>query len=124
MTGPGNAKIFQLIFIWRGQLTVFVRDVYTRQRVCLHVLTMEALLIILPKHLLIEARQCRESEKELEDAAHNGKNHRNKSLMGPLKAWGPGEVSPVPLSVGLARQDHFGCDTIAQKKQVCNFGLS
>ena len=85
---------------------------------------MKALLIILPKHLLIEARQCQESEKEREDAAHNGKNHRNKSLMRPLKAWGPGEVSPVPLSVGLARQDHFGCDTTAQKKQVCNFGLS
>ena len=86
---PGNAKNFQLLFILRGHLTVFVRDVYTRQRVCIHVLTMKALLIILPKHLLIEARQCWESEKEREDAAHKGKNHQNKSLMGPLKAWGP-----------------------------------
>ena len=31
-------------------------------------------------------------KKQCEDVAHNGKNHENKSLMGP------GEVSPVPPS--------------------------
>ena len=63
----------------------------------LSTLTVKALLIILPKHLLIESRQCRESEKQREDAAHKGKNHENKSLMGPSKLGGPGEVPPVPL---------------------------
>ena len=56
---------------------------------------MKALLIILPKHLLIEATQCRESEKEREDAAHKGKNHGNKSLMGSLNTQGSIPCSPL-----------------------------
>ena len=68
---------------------------------------MKSLLIILPKHLLIESRQCWESEKQREDAAHKGKNHENKSLVGPLKSLGaPGKYPLFP-----SRQDHFDCDT-------------
>ena len=56
---------------------------------------MKALLIILPKHLLIESRQCWESEKQREDATHKVKNHENKSLMGPLKSLGGGGALKV-----------------------------
>ena len=75
---------------------------------------MKSLLIILPKHLLIESRQCRESEKQCEDAAHKGKNHENKSLMGPLESLGGGLKSLGALGkypLFPSRQDHFGCDT-------------
>ena len=46
----------------------------------------------------------RKTKKQHEDGAHNGKNHENKSLMGPLKSLGvPGKypLFPPPLSVGL-----------------------
>ena len=47
--------------------------------------------------LLIKFRQCQESEKQREDAAHIGKNHENKSLMGPLKSLGaPGKYPLLP----------------------------
>ena len=69
---------------------------------CLHMsmslstLTVKALLIILPKRSLTESRQCQERKKQCEDAAHEGENKGNKSLMGPLKSLGdPGKY---PLS--------------------------
>ena len=49
-------------------------------------LTMKVLLIILPKCSLIEYRECNgkwKKKKQREEAAQKGKNHENKSLMGP-----------------------------------------
>ena len=82
----------------RGQLNNGVR----RTSKCLSMLTVKALLIILPKRSLIEFRQCngnRKKRKQHEDAAQKGKNHESKASWGPLKIWEPrGTIpcSPTP----------------------------
>ena len=54
-----------------------------------------------------ESRQCnvkRKKREQHEDAAQKGKNHENKSLMGPLKSLGAPQkylLSSPPFSVGL-----------------------
>ena len=70
---------------------------------CLHMsmslstLTVKALLIILPKRSLTESRQCQERKKQCEDAAYEGENKGNKSLMhgASQEFGGPRKVSPV-----------------------------
>ena len=66
--------------------------VFTRQRV-----SVKALLIILPKHSLIEPRQCHAGKWKIkiqrEDTAHKGKNHES---WGHLKVWGPFEKLGAP----------------------------
>ena len=67
----------------------------------------------------------RKTKKQHEDAAHNGKNHENKSLMGPLKSSGaPGKYSlfpPPPLggpafSYSCSHSDYF---TTFHKLKLC-----
>ena len=70
-----------------GQLINGIR----RMSKCLSTLTVKVLLIILPKRSLIESRQCNgkcKKNKQHENQAQKGKNHGNKSLMGPLKSLG------------------------------------
>ena len=87
----------------RGQLNNGVR----RTSKCLSMLTVKALLIILPKCSLIEFRQCngnRKKRKQHEDAAQKGKIIKIKASWGPLKVWEPhGTIpcSPPPFSAGL-----------------------
>ena len=63
-------------------------------------LIVKDLLIILPKRSLIAI----ESEKQCEDADQKGKNHANRSFMGPLKSLGAPGKYPLflpPLSVHM-----------------------
>ena len=84
---------------------------------CLHAskylstLTMKVLLIILPKHSLVESRQCnrkRKIKKQREDTAQEGKNL--KISWGPFsrkKFGAPGEVSPATPPPSLSGPDYL-----------------
>ena len=73
---------------------------------CLSILTVKALLIILPKCSLIAPRQCngkQKKRKQREDAAQKGKIHENKSFMGLLKSLGaPGKHPLFHPTFGIA----------------------
>ena len=74
--------------IRHGQL---ISGVWRRSK-CFSTLTVKALLIILPKHSLIESRQCNGKQKKRKQHEDAAKNHENKSLMGPLESLGaPGK---------------------------------
>ena len=56
-------------------------------------------LLLYPSVHSLSPDNAMESERKSLDAAQKGKNHENKSLMGPLKSLGvPGKYPPPPLS--------------------------
>ena len=63
-------------------------------RQCLPTLTVEALLIILPKRALIESRQCngkrkKKNQREVKMQPRKAKIMKINASWGPSKVWGP-----------------------------------
>ena len=100
--GPGKkvlcAQFFQLInyLCRRGQLINGVGSTRLNASECFYT-NRESITDYSTQAFTQWVQTMRKTKKQHEDAAHNGKNHENKSLMGPLKSLGaPGKYPLFP----------------------------